>query len=39
MEDINNFFYFFNEYDANSIVEEGKKLLEKIINEYKNNKN
>lgn len=39
MEDINNFFYFFNEYDATSISEEGKKTLEKIINEYKNNKN
>ena len=32
MEDTNNFFYFFNEYDANSITKEGKKILEKIIN-------
>jgi hypothetical protein len=39
MEDINNFFYFFNEYDAKSIAKEGKELLEKMINEYKNNKN
>ena len=37
MEDINNFFYFFNENDAKSITEEGKKLLENITNEYKNN--
>lgn len=37
MEDINNFFYFFNENDAKSIAKEGKKLLKNIINEYKNN--